>query len=37
MNLIDSHNPDIIFGTESWLNHDISSSELFPDGYSVYC
>ena len=23
MNLIDTHNPDIIFGTESWLNPDI--------------
>ena len=36
MNLIDSHNPDIIFETESWLNPDILSSELFPDGYSIY-
>ena len=36
MNLIDTHNPDIIFGTESWLNSDILSSEIFPDGYSVY-
>ena len=36
MNLIDTHNPDIIFETESWLNPDISSSEPFPDGYSVY-
>ena len=36
MNLIDTYHPDIIFGTESWLNPDISSCELFPEGYSVY-
>ena len=36
MNLIDTHNPDIIFGTESWLRPDILSSELFPSGYVVY-
>ena len=36
MNLTDTHNPDIIYGTESWLNPDILSSELFPSGYSVY-
>ena len=37
MNLISIHNPDIIFDTESWLKSDISSSEVFPTGYSVYC
>ena len=36
MNLIDTYNPDIIFGTESWLKSDILSSEVFPIGYSVY-
>ena len=36
MNLIETYHPDIIFGTESWLNPDISSCELFPEGYSVY-
>ena len=26
----------IVFGTESWLNTDVLSSEAFPEGYSVY-
>jgi len=34
--LLDTHNPDIVFGTESWLKPDILSSEVFPTGYSVY-
>ena len=33
--LIDSTNPDIILGTETWLNSTICSSELFPPGYDV--
>ena len=36
MNLIDTYYPDIIFGTESWLNPDISSCKFFPEDYSVY-
>ena len=28
--------PDVICGTESWLNGNIRSSEVFPDNYSVY-
>ena len=28
--------PEIIFGSEPWLNSDISSSEVFPTGYNVY-
>ena len=35
-NLLDTYNPDIIFGTESWLKPDLLSSEVFPAGYSVY-
>ena len=33
---VDTHNPDIIFETESWLSPSISSSEVFPHGYCVY-
>lgn len=33
--LIDSTNPDIIIGTETWLNADVHSSEIFPAGYNV--
>ncbi|VDI07255.1 Hypothetical predicted protein [Mytilus galloprovincialis] len=35
-NLLDSANPNILIGTETWLRNDISSSEIFPDGYTVY-
>ena len=35
-NLIDSANPNILIGTETWLRNDISSSEIFPEGYTVY-
>ena len=37
MNLINTYHPDIICGTESWLNSEISSSEVFSSGYNVYC
>ena len=36
LNLIDSSDPDVIIGTESWLNPNIYSSEYFPIGYNVY-
>ena len=36
MNLIGTYHPDIIFGTESWLNPDYIISEFFPECYSVY-
>ena len=29
--LADIYNPDIICATETWLNGEISSSEIFPD------
>ena len=34
--LIDTTKPDIIIGTETWTNSDVSSSELFPETYMVY-
>ena len=36
--VIDTENPDIIVGTESWLSPSIYDSEIFPPslGYSVY-
>ena len=36
LNLIESTEPDIILGTESWLSSDIHDSECFRSGYSVY-
>ena len=31
--LIEEHQPDIIAGTETWLNSDIGNSEIMPQGY----
>jgi hypothetical protein len=35
-NLIDSTKPDVIFGTETWLDHGIKDSQIFPSGYNVF-
>ncbi|XP_072041142.1 uncharacterized protein [Amphiura filiformis] len=32
---LDTHKPDILIGTESWLAEGVSNSEIFPTGYSV--
>jgi hypothetical protein len=34
-NLIDTYNPDVITGTESWLGEEISNAEVFRDGYTA--
>ena len=34
--LLDTENPDIVIGTESWLLPDIASSEVFPEGYQSF-
>ena len=34
--LLDIENPDIVIGTESWLTPDISSIEVFPEGYQSF-
>ncbi|XP_076464691.1 uncharacterized protein LOC143296553 [Babylonia areolata] len=34
--LLQSLRPDVLIGTETWLDHDIASSELFPPEYKVY-
>lgn len=34
--VINDLNPDIIMGTESWLNPDIQNSEIFPPGYTIF-
>ena len=33
--MILNEKPDIIIGSETWLNPEINSSEIFPDNYSV--
>ena len=35
-NMIDGTKPDIILGTESWLDSHISSSEIFPEGFTIF-
>ena len=35
-NFFSDHSPDIIAGCESWLPPSISTSEIFPAGYTVY-
>ena len=36
INLLESSNPDIIIGTETWLKPSEYSSEFFPPSYTVY-
>lgn len=33
---IDNTDPDLIFGSETWLDPSIATSEIFPEGYTVY-
>ena len=32
-NLIDTYNPDVVIGTESWLSEELSNAEVFRDDY----
>ena len=34
--LLDAENPDIVIGSESWRLPDISSSEIFQEGYQSF-
>ena len=35
-NLLDSTNPDIIFGTETWLDPSSKDSQFSPPGYNIF-
>ena len=35
-NLIDTYNPDVVIGTESWLSEGINNSEIFRGDYIVF-
>jgi hypothetical protein len=35
-NLIDTYNPDVIIGTESWLSEEINDAEIFRDDYITF-
>ena len=36
MALINEHNPDVVCGTESHLDHSFYTPEIFPDEYNVF-
>ena len=35
-NLIDTYNPDVIIGTESWLRGDTENAEVFRADYTTF-
>jgi hypothetical protein len=35
-NLVDTYNPDVIIGTESWLNEEINNAEVFRGDYVTF-
>jgi hypothetical protein len=35
-NLIDTYNPDVVIGTESWLSGEINNAEVFRDDYITF-
>ena len=35
-NVLQSVNPDIVFGTEAWLDGNIEDQKIFLKGYKVY-
>jgi hypothetical protein len=35
-NLVDTYNPDVIVGTESWLREEISNAEVFRGDYTTF-
>jgi len=34
---IDQHNPDIIFGCETWFNQSVYDNKVLPPSYKLYC
>ena len=35
-NLVDTYNPNVVIGTESWLKEDISSAEVFRADFATF-
>ena len=35
-NLVETYNPDVIIGTESWLKDDINNAEVFRTDFTTY-
>jgi hypothetical protein len=36
LNLVDTYNPDVIIGTESWFIEEINNTEVFRDDYTTF-
>ena len=32
---LDTHEPDIVLGSETWLKQSVGDKEIFPDNYTV--
>jgi hypothetical protein len=35
-NLVDTYNPDVVMGTESWLREEISNAEVFRSDFTTF-
>jgi len=35
-NLIDTYNPDVVIGMESWLSEEINNAKIFRDDYIIF-
>jgi hypothetical protein len=35
-NLVDTYNPDVIIGTESWLSEEIGNTEIFRTDFTTF-
>jgi hypothetical protein len=35
-NLVDTYNPDIVIGTESWLREEIGNTEIFREDFTTF-
>jgi hypothetical protein len=35
-NLVDTYNPDVVIGTESWLKEDINNAEIFRADFTTF-
>ena len=35
-NLMDTYNPDVVIGTQSWLSEEINNAEVFRDDYIIF-
>jgi hypothetical protein len=36
MEIVDTYNPDVVIGMESWLKEDISNAEILRDDFTTF-